>query len=254
MRRLAPTAMTVLLTLAPSFLTAQGGEALLRQVSQAHRGQWWTALTFVQRTTWPGTARVEETWYETMDRPGKLRLDFERRDSMVGGALFRNDSLYQWGVGGTPAGPPRALVHPLMVLLHDIHVGPIEASIEKLRGLGFDLTKSSTAMWEGKSVAVVGASAGDTTSAQFWIDPERLVVVRILQPTANGGRNDTQIGKFSEGGPGLVEREINFFTNGRQTLKEEYLWIRTGVTLDPAIFEPGNTAVPAWIAEWKRNK
>jgi hypothetical protein len=251
MRRLA---LAATLILCPSLLAAQGGEALLRQISSAHRGNWWTTLTFVQRTTWPGGTKAEETWYETMERPGKLRLDFERRDSMVGGALFRNDSIYQWGVGGVPSGQPRALVHPLMVLLHDIHVGQIEASIEKLRGLRFDLTKSSTATWEGKSVAVVGALAGDTTSAQFWVDPERLVVVRIIQPLANGARRDTQIGKFSEGGPGLVEREINFFTNGTHDMKEEYVWIKTGVTLDPSIFLPGNTATPAWVAEYKRQR
>ena len=248
MRRLA---LTAALLLAPSLLAAQGGEALLRQVSAAHRGKWWTTLTFVQRTTWPGTNRAEETWYETMDRPGNLRLDFERNDSMVGGVLFRNDSIYQWGVGGAPTGQ-RALVHPLLVLLHDLHVGPIDAQIEKLRGLRFDLSKSSTAMWEGKSVAVVGATAGDTTSAQFWIDPERLVVVRIIQPMANGGRRDTHIGKFSDGGPGLVEREINFFTNGTHDMKEEYIWIKTGVTLDPALFTPGNTATPAWVTEYKK--
>jgi hypothetical protein len=251
MRRLA---LIATLLFAPSLAAAQGGEALLRQISTAHRGTWWTTLTFVQRTTWPGTpGRAEETWYETMDRPGKLRLDFERNDSMVGGALFRNDSIYQWGVGGAPTGQ-RPLVHPLLVLLHDIHVGPIDASIEKVRGLRFDLSKSSTAMWEGKSVAVVGALAGDTTSAQFWVDPERLVVVRIIQPIANGGRRDTRIGKFSEGGPGLVEREINFFTNGTHDMKEEYTWIRSGVVLDPAIFMPGNTATPAWVAEYKRSK
>ena len=131
---------------------------------------------------------------------------------------------------------------------------PIEASIEKLRGLRFDLSKSSTATWEGRSVAVVGATAGDTTSAQFWVDPERLVVVRIIQPMANGGRRDTQIGKFSEGGPGLVEREINFFTNGTHDMKEEYIWIKTGVTLDPALFMPGNTATPAWVSEYKKSR
>jgi hypothetical protein len=247
-------ALTALLVLCPALAPAQDGEALLRQVNSAHRGAWWTTLTFVQRSTWPGTNRPEETWYETMDRPGKLRIDIERHDSMVGGLLFRNDSIYQWGVGGAPKGRPGPLVHPLMVLLHDIHSGPIDASITKLRGLGFDLSRTSTASWEGKSVAVVGAATGDTTASQFWVDPERLVVVRIIQVNANGDRSDIHIGKFSEGGPGLVEREINFFTNGAQGMKEEYVWIKAGVTLDPAVFTPGNTATPAWVAEYKRNK
>lgn len=240
------------LSVAPATLMAQDGEALLRQVNAAHSGNWWRTLTFVQRTTWPATPGREETWYETMDRPGKLRLDFERNGTITGGALFRNDSIYQWA-NGAAQGQPRALVHPLMVLLHDIHVGPIDASIAKLKALGFDLTKSSTATWQGGSVAVVGAIAGDTTSAQFWVDPVRLVVVRIIQTGGNGVRNDTQMSKFSEGGPGLVEREILFFTNGQPTIKEEYIWIKTGVTLDAETFTPGNYALPAWVAEYKRN-
>jgi hypothetical protein len=243
--------LTTALLFAPAVLAAQDGAALLREVNAAHRDSWWRTLIFVQRTTWPGSDRPEETWYETMERPGKLRLDFERHDTITGGALFRNDSIYQWA-DGAARGQPRALVHPLLVLLHDIHVGPIEASIAKLTGLGFDLTKRSVATWQGSPVAVVGALAGDTTSAQFWIDPQRLVVVRILQPAANGGRSDTQVSTFSEGGPGLVEREILFHTNGVLGLKEEYLWIRTGVTLDPAVFEPGNHALPAWVVEYKK--
>lgn len=248
----AALAVVLVLLVGPQAIVAQDGEALLRQLNAAHRGSWWTTLTFVQRTTWPGTNRPEETWYETMHRPGTLRIDIERRDSLVGGMLFRNDSLWQWGPGGAPQGQPRPLVHPLMVLLHDIHVGPIDASIAKLKGLGFDLGKRSTATWQGGPVEVVGATAGDTTAAQFWVDPARMVVVRIIQTAANGARSDIHIGKFSEGGPGLVEREITFHNNGRLGMVEEYTWIRTGVTMNPAWFTPGNTALPGWVAEYKR--
>lgn len=246
--------LTAALVLSPSLLAAQGGEALLRQLNTAHRGSWWTTLTFVQRSTWPGTNKPEETWYETMDRPGNLRIDIERHDSMVGGMLFRNDSMYQWGVGGAPVGQPTALVHPLMVLLHDIHVGPIDASIAKLKGLGFDLSKTATATWQGTPVTVVGAAAGDSTSKQFWIDPARQVVVRIIQTNPNGSRSDIHVGRFSEGGPGLVEREIRFHTNGRLGMLEEYTWIKTGERIDPAVFLPGNIATPAWVAEYKRQR
>jgi hypothetical protein len=237
---------------APPAAQAQDGVALLREINAAHRGRWWTTLTFVQRTTWPGTPRPEETWYETMHRPGLLRIDIERRDSIVGGILFRNDSIYQWGAGGAPQGQPRAMVHPLMVLLHDIHVGSVDAQVAKLRGLGFDLGKRHRGSWQGHPVEIVGALAGDSTSAQFWVDPSRLVVVRIIQSSPNGARTDIHIGKFSEGGPGLVEREIDFFANGNPGLKEEYTWIRTGVTIPEAVFVPGNTALPAWVTEYKR--
>lgn len=249
MRRLV---LLLALVATPSLARAQDGVALLRDLGAAHRG-WWTTLTFVQRTTWPGTDRPEETWYETMARPGKLRIDVERNDSLVGGILFRNDSIWQWTAGQAER-PPRPFVHPLLVLLHDIHVGPLDAQVAKLTALGFDLSRRHGTTWNGRAAEVVGALAGDTTSSQFWVDPERMVVVRIIQAGPGGARSDVQIPRFSDEGTGLVEREINFFTNGRQTLKEEYIWVRTGVTIPASVWDPANKALPAWVGEWKRQQ
>ena len=231
---------------------AEDGEALLRRMNAAHRGSWFTTMTFVQRTTYPAQPeRPEETWYETMQRPGHLRIDIERGGQLVGGMIFRNDTLRQFA-GGQLQGQPRPLVHHLLVLLHDIHVdASADGAIAKLKGLGFDLATTHEARWQERPVVVVGAAAGDTTSRQFWVDSERLVVVRVIQPTPNGGLSDTQVGGFTREGEGLVERDLRFFTNGTFGMHEEYTWVRTGVTLEPGIFDPDHLNPPAWIAEYK---
>ena len=73
-----------------------------------------------------------------------------------------------------------------------------------------------------------------------------------LVPALRCARTDVQIPRFSEESAGLVERELNFFTNGRQTLKEEYIWVRTGVTIPASVWDPANKALPAWVGEWKK--
>jgi hypothetical protein len=231
---------------------AEDGEALLRRINAAHRSDWFRSLVFVQRTTFPGTTRPEETWYETMLRPGFLRIDVEREGAMVQRTLFRNDSLYQWN--GAEQVASRPLLHPLLLLLHDLHVGDADTVIRTLRTIGFDLATTSAATWEGRPVIVVGATAGDTTTRQFWVDAERLVVVRTLQRGANGAVSDVRIGRYSTESPALVEREITFHTNGRPTMVEEYTWVRTGVAIPAEVFLPGSTELPSWISEQRRTR
>jgi hypothetical protein len=241
--------MLALAALAMLVTAPDSGEALLRRMNAEHRPGWFTSLVFVQHTTYPGTTRAPETWYETMVRPGRLRIDIEREGTIASTMIFRDDTLHQVANGALRSSQP--LVHSLLLLLHDIHVGDANAVITKLRGQGFDLSRTHAATWEGRPVVVVGAEPGDTTSAQFWVDPARLVVVRVVQAGPGGAHNDTRIGKFSAHGPALLEREITFLTNGAPRMVEEYTWVRTGDAIPPEVFDPGHPAMPAWIVAYK---
>lgn len=224
------------------------GEALLRLINAEHRGSWWRTLIFEQRSTWPGTpGRPEELWYETMERPGRLRLDFVRHDSAVGGMLFRSDSVYQFGPGRATIGAP--MTHALLVLLHDLHVDDPDVVVAKLRGEGFDLDATGSTTWNGMPITVVGAAAGDSTKPQFWVDTDRMVVVRVMQPGRNGAVSDTRITAFSKVGPGWVERRIEFWRGGALQMLEEYTWIKTDVELAASVFDPAATEWPAWVVE-----
>lgn len=238
-------------------LTASGmgpspdGEALLRQMNALHRSDWWTTLIFEQRSTWPGTpGRPEETWYESMSRPGSLRIDMVRHDSAVGGMVFRSDTLYQFGPG--QALVRRPLVHALLVLLHDVHVGNPDQVVNKLRGQHFDLGTTDSTTWNGMPITIVGAMVGDSTKPQFWVDTDRMVVVRVMQPTRNGAVNDTRITEYSDTGHGLVERRIEFWSGGVLGMVEEYTWVKTGVDLPESVFDPAATGWPAWVVDRRR--
>ncbi len=226
------------------------GETLIRRINAAHRSTWFRTLIFVQRTTFPGTDRPEETWYESMARPGRLRIDAERAGERVATTLFRADSVYQV-LPGRPA-TARPAIHPLLVLLHDLHVGDPDTIVRRLRTLGFDLARTHRGAWSGRPVTVVGAMAGDTTSRQFWVDDERQVVVRVIQPGAGGTVSDTHVGRFTREGDAWVEREIVFHAGGRPVLLEEYVWVRTGVTIPDAVFDPADTTLPEWATGYKR--
>ncbi len=222
------------------------GEALLRHINAAHKSTWFTTLTFVQRSSWPAQPdKAIETWYESMDRPGRLRLDMERSGTIYQSLIFRNDSVY--AIVGGQARPGQPLVHALLVLLHDIHVGDIDAATAKLRQTGFDLTKTHSATWEGQPVTVVGAEAGDSTSNQFWVDTDRLVVVRVIQAGQGGQRQDTHVGGYTDTGHGLVESDIRFHANGQFAMHEEYGQLKVGMALPASIFDPAHPALPEWV-------
>ena len=58
------------------------------------------------------------------------------------------------------------------------------ADIAWLKQVGFDLSKRHERLYNGRSVIVMGALEGDSTSAQVWLDKERFAVVRIIGPRA----------------------------------------------------------------------
>jgi hypothetical protein len=90
-------------------------------------------------------------------------------------------------------------------------------------------------------VYVVGAAAGDSTHTQFWVDRERLVFVRMLQPAGRPGTTRMADSRFEDyrpvGGAWLSARVV-FLVGGRPVWKEEYVEIRTDQPLDAALFDP----------------
>lgn len=220
------------------------GEELIRQMRDRYAGKWYRTLTFTQKTTLPD-GKVE-TWYEALELPGKLRIDIAPLDSMKT-ILFRNDSVYQFDQGKLKDSKP--MVHPLMVLGFDVYGDPVAKTVQKLKGLKFDLSKIHQTRWQGRPTYVVGAEAGDTTSPQFWIDAERLYFVRSLEPSKKDRSviNDVRFEKYIPLAGGWLELEVLFLSNGRQQVKEEYLDPKANVKLDPAIFDPSSWKAPGWV-------
>jgi hypothetical protein len=227
-----------------STIKPRTGDELIAQMRAKYQGKWYRTLTFTQKTTLPD-GKVE-TWYEALELPGKLRIDIAPLDSM-NTILFRNDSVYRFEQGKLKDSKP--LVHPLMVLGFDVYEAPVSETVQKLRGLNYDLSKLHQTTWRGRPTYIVGAEPGDTLSPQFWIDVERLYFVRSLEPSKKDPAviNDTRFDKYIPLEGGWVEMEVLFLANGEQKVKEEYSNPRANVKLDPAIFDPRAWKAPGWI-------
>jgi hypothetical protein len=226
------------------FAPPKTGEDLIALMHDRYTGKWYRTLTFTQKTTLPD-GKVE-TWYEALELPGKLRIDVAPLDSMKA-ILFRNDSVYQFDAGRLK--DSAAFVHPLMVLGFDVYGAPVSETVTKLKNLKFDLSKLHQTKWRGRSTYVIGATPGDSTSPQFWIDAERLYFVRSFEPSKKNPAviNETRFDKYIPLAGGWLEMEVLFLANGEQRVKEEYSNPKANVKLDPAIFDPRSWKAPGWI-------
>ncbi|HJQ67299.1 MAG TPA: hypothetical protein VJ816_13025 [Gemmatimonadales bacterium] len=242
---------TALLILA-GFVIAGGpptGEEVVRNMHDRYAGKWYHTLTFVQHNTayLPGDSVERSIWFERASIPGTLRIDF--RDGPTtptgNGILFSNDSQYV--VQGDTVTQRTAFIHPLMVLGFDVYAQTVDRTLGQLRQLGFDLATVHEDTWQGRPVWVVGAKAGDLHTRQFWVDRERLVFVRMLEP----GRRDTtattetQFNDYRAFGGGWVSAQVLFMANGQRRWLEEYADIKTDVAIEPDVFD---------VRRWKETK
>jgi hypothetical protein len=215
------------------------GEDVIRAMHDRYAGKWYTTLSFVQHNTATKADGSQEhsTWREYARIPGRLRIDFMPADS-GNGLVFASDSEYVRR--SDTLAHAEALIHPLMVLGFDVYAQPLATSVTKLRALGIDLWLVHDDSWEGRPVYVVGARAGDVRTKQFWIEKERLLFVRMLEP----GRRDTtrmtetRFESYRAVGPVWVSPRVEFLVDGRQVWLEEYDDILTGKPLADSLFAP----------------
>jgi hypothetical protein len=213
-------------------------ESLLEAMRARYAGRWYRTATFVQRTVIvdprDGSER-RQTWYEAMALPGRLRID--RDSTLRTGTLFANDSQYVVLNGTVRRAVPGHNV--LLVLGFDVYGQPAARTAAVLAGLGFPAGPVRADRWQGRPVWVVGGAPGDERSPQYWVDQERLVFARMVQPDpANPSQAyDVRFDQYRPLGGGWIATRVEAYTGGRRTLLEEYEDVRADVTLDPALFD-----------------
>ena len=247
MRFLSTLLLLFALTAIGSAATITTTEQLVAAMQKKYAKSWYKTATFVQKTTnidKDGNRKVE-TWYEAMLLPGSLRIDFTpTKDG--NGILFTDGQIYVFKNGKIDSNRP--FVHPLMVLGFDIYRIPENEAIEKLKGLKFDLSIFHEDTWQGRSVYVVGAKAGDAHSAQFWIDKKNLYFVRMVRPAGKDGTQtqETQFNKYVKLGGGWMSPEVVFLVDNRVVTIEEYSDLHANVTLPNKLFDPQSFATVHW--------
>ncbi len=227
---------------APTRITTADG--VLRAMRERYDGKWYRTLTFTQRTVIvppTGGAERRATWYEAMAIPGRLRIETDSTGR--NGQLFARDSQFVVSNNSLRFGVPGH--NPLLVLGFDVYAQPPARTAELLRGLGFPPGPVREDTWQGRPAYVVGGKPDDLHSHQYWIDKERLVFVRLLQPFPGDTSKTYEIrfNKYRPLGDAWIAPEVEAFVDGRRTLFEEYEDIRHNPPLGDALFDPR-----AWAA------
>lgn len=208
---------------------------LLDAMRARYDGKWYRTLTFVQHNTehHPDGTVERSVWREWLQAPGRLRIEFQPADS-GNGVLFANDSIYPFRRDSL--GRARAFVHPLLVLGFDVYMQPVDRTVAQLQQAPrvFDLSILSEGTWQDRPVWIVGSK-----TRQFWVDKERLVFVRLLEPTPGDSTKiaDTRFNKYQPLAGGWVSPEVQFLVNGQQTFLEEYTQIQANVAMPAALWD-----------------
>ncbi|HEX2203538.1 MAG TPA: hypothetical protein VHG91_09585 [Longimicrobium sp.] len=243
--RLTALALLATAACAPAVPRAAGpatyadGEALIRAMHDRYAGRWYRTLTFTQTTTRtpPGGQRTVEIWREYGAMPGRLRIEVGP-EADGRGVIYAGDSTFL--VRGGQVVGRRAARNPLMILGFDVYAQAPETTARILREEGFALSPVRLDSWQGRPAYVVGAAAGDLRSKQFWVDAERLVFVRMIEPSP-GDTTKTEEIRFNDyrpAGGGWIAPEVEVLVDGVLVFHEAYADVRVDVPLDPSLWVP----------------
>ena len=229
------------LVAAASSLPAQApkdGRALLNRMRSAYLGKWFKTVTFAQQTIQTRDGVTDTTtWYEALRTPDRLRIDFG--DPKNGnGVLYTADSLYV--VRADTVMRTVARGNPFLPFVIGVYAQPLDATLRQISSYKFDLTKVYTTTWQGRATYVAGSqSAADTISPQFWIDQQRLVVVRMivaLNPTAPTDVADIRLDDYRPVAGGWLAVRVAIMHGGQVIQKEDYSDWRGNVDLPDDFF------------------
>jgi hypothetical protein len=215
------------------------GVDVIRAMHDRYAAVWYKTLTFSQTTTitLPDGGKLVQQWLEAGKFPGRLRIDTDTAKG--GGVIYVGDSLYSFANGKLASA--RAQMNELLILGFDVYTQPVARTVDVLRRRGIDMSKISRSTWENRPVFVVGASSGDSTSKQFWVDAERLLFVRLLETvtTSSGPRRDEyRFLRYMPHGQAWVSEEVIGLRGGKPSLHEIYANVRVDAPLDDATFDP----------------
>jgi hypothetical protein len=215
------------------------GESVVAAMHDRYAGRWYRTVTFRQKTSRlrpDGTWDVQ-TWYEALALPGRLRIDF---DPVSGGngVLYARDSQFVAANGRLVRAEPG--INDLLLLGFDVYANPPERTDSLLRRQGFDLARVHEDTLEGRRMLVVGARAGETRQKQFWVDAERLLFVRLLEPDPRDSTRvqDIRFTNYQPRGNAWIAARVEIHSGGKLVFSEDYSDINTDVPLDESIFDP----------------
>lgn len=225
----------------------RNGEDRLRAMPDRYKASWYDTVTFTQKSTTynpDGTTKVE-TWYEAALVPGRLRIDIAPLSGGNGYVLADGTVtiLQDNKVSGT-----RPLVNMLLVLGFDVYRQDPRATIDVVKGQGYDLTKLWEDTWEGHALYVVGADKGDLQSQQFWVEKDTLLFVREIEPSRSDPKKveDIRFADYRKLAGGWIAARVEVHVDDKLAFSEDYTDIQGNVKLERAVFDPKQFSSTHW--------
>ncbi len=210
------------------------GFALVRAMHAQYEGRWYRSLTFTQDTYWrtgPDTERTE-VWREWMALPGRLRIEMEDPTTGID-AIYARDSTFILQDGAVIDAQPQR--NRLLILGFDIYAQTPAETIRQLRAEGIDLGVFRVDTWQGRPAYVVGTPE----RGEVWIDAERLLFVRLVEPATIGeDLRDVRFERYTPLGDSWIAPRVEVWSGGELVFWEVYRDIRIDQTLDPILFDP----------------
>jgi hypothetical protein len=219
-------------------ISINDGESLIRAMHAKYVDRWYKSIVFNQTTTLLQQTgqNSDQVWYVAMAGPGKQRIDYVNPD-LGNGILVRSESTYYFSNGR----PVRGSMgwNDLLLLTQDVYLQSPEITISILRSLGYQLSRLRTSSFDGRTAFVVGSSSvTDSASKQFWVERERLVLVRLREKRAEGFFSDIRIGDFMQAGNGWIAKQTYQLQNGIPRLHQQISGMKADLPLNPDLFEP----------------
>ena len=228
-------------------------QRLVEAMRDRYSGKWYSTLTFVQASTFyrqDGTVLRTETWPESAMMPGRLRIDIGN-PSIGNAVIYANDTVYQFQQKRLVSRQPGN--NPLQLLGFDVYHLPPSRAMEILSSLGYDVSTMHKTSVDGRDYYIVGARQGDLKRKQFWIDADRLLLWRVMEPWRDADTvnvREIRFQDYKQHGGGWVAEEVDFLRNGTRYFFEKYRDVRTDVEIDPALFDPRQfTTAKHWYRE-----
>jgi hypothetical protein len=219
-------------------VSVNDGESLIRAMHARYVGRWYKDITFNQTTTLMGGSGqlTDQLWYVAIAAPGKQRIDYVNPD-LGNGILQRAESTYIFN--GGRAVRATASWSDLLLLTQDVYMQPPEVTISILRSLGYQLSRLRVGSFDGRTAYIVGSTTvADSSSKQFWVERERMLLVRLREKRAEGAYSDIRVGDFLKIGEAWIAKQTYQYQNGVPRLHQQIAGAKADTPLNPDLFEP----------------
>jgi hypothetical protein len=217
------------------FIKPNDGEDIIKLMYKKYAGKWARTLVFDQTTEiYLDTTKKVQTWHEDMLFPDKLRIDIE---PVANGnsSIFRGDSTYS--IRNGHVAKTSAQGNDLIFLLGGMYFYPLDKTIEKFKGLGYDLSKISEGTFNGKPIYIIGVTHKDDKVSQLWVNKDDLYLVRMIKYDKNT-KQDALFEDYIKIGGGGAETKVTFYLNDKLRQVEIYHNCKEAPDMDTRIFDP----------------